>query len=70
MGQGGRKQDEVMMNGMGDVIVSLKVREEKGKYKKKPTGLEEGENVQEELGDEIALERWVVLGYWLSQHSG
>lgn len=45
-----------MMNGMGDVIVSLKGREE-GKRKKKPTGLEEGENVQEESGDEISLER-------------
>lgn len=53
MGQGGERE----MNGMGDVIVSLKGREEEGKRKKKPTGLEEGENVQEELGDEISLER-------------
>lgn len=59
-----------MMNGMGDVIVSLKVREEKGKRKKKPTGLEEGESMWEELGDEISLERRVVWGYRLSQCSG
>lgn len=39
-----------MMNGMGEVIVSWKVREEKGKCKEKPAGLEEGENMQEELG--------------------
>lgn len=46
-----------MMNGMGEVIVSLKVREEKGKCEEKPAGLEEGENMQEELGNEISLER-------------
>lgn len=33
--------DKVMMNGMGEVIVSLMVREEKGKCKEKPAGLEE-----------------------------
>lgn len=69
MGQGGEREIKVMMNGMGDVIVPLKGREE-GKRKKKPTGLEEGENGREESGGEISLERWVVLGYWLSQHSG
>lgn len=46
-----------MMNGMGEVIVSWKVREEKGKCKEKPAGPEERENMQEELGNEISLER-------------
>lgn len=56
-GARGRMGDKAMMNGMGEVIVSLKVREEKGKCKEKPAGLEEGENMQEELGNEISLER-------------
>lgn len=56
MGQGGERE-RVMMSGMGDVIVSLKVREEKSKCKKRPTGLGEGETVQEELGDKVSLER-------------
>lgn len=43
--------DKVMVKGMGEAIVSLKVREEKGKCKEKPVGLEE------ELGNEISLER-------------
>lgn len=46
-----------MMNGMGGVTVSWKVREEKDKCEKKPTGPKEGENMQEESGDEIPLER-------------
>lgn len=49
--------DKIVMNGMGEVIVSLRVREEKGKCKEKPAGLEEEEHMQEELGDEISLER-------------
>ncbi|RMC06253.1 hypothetical protein DUI87_15684 [Hirundo rustica rustica] len=57
--------DKVMMNGMGEVIVSLKVREEKGKCKEKPAGLEEEENMQEGLDNEFSLERRVVLGYVL-----
>jgi len=44
------------MNGTGDVIVSLKVREEKGKCKRRPTEMEEGKAMQEKLGDEISLE--------------
>lgn len=61
-GARGEMGDKVIINGMGEVIVSLKVREEKGKFKEKPAGLEEGENMQEELGHEISLERQVVLG--------
>lgn len=68
MGQRGER--EIVMSGMGDVIVSLEVREEKDKCKKMPTGLEEGETIQEELGDKVSLESRVVLGFWLSQHSG
>lgn len=56
MGQGGEREI-VMTSGMGDVIVSLKVREENCKCKKRPTGLEEGETMQEELGDGVSLER-------------
>lgn len=56
-GRKGWGRGEKGMSDMGDAVVSLKVREEKGKCKKRPTGLEEGETGREELGDEVSLER-------------
>lgn len=60
----GRKGDKVMMNGVGDAIV-LKFGKEKGKCKKKPAELEEGEKVREELGDG---KPWNGNWYWGLQH--
>lgn len=54
-----------MMNGEGDAIVLLKFGKEKGKCKKKPAELEEGENVREELGDG---KPWNGNWYWGLQH--
>lgn len=52
-----------MMNGVGDAIVLLKIGKEKGKCKKKPAELEEGKNMQEELGDGKSWKGKVVLGF-------